>query len=129
MTSLSTDADISAGTDLLGKTVDDLQSDIFVGPEQITGTLKYVTGYTGFSGDPAEQSGHYLVLHSEATDGAAITVQVLGGDHGPVTLDEDGICILRIKNTSQKVKITASKQGLETAVKIYDLTALVLEEA
>ena len=89
--------------------------------------MKYVTGYTGFSGDPAEQSGHYLVIHSEATDGAVITAEVIGGDHGPVTLDEDGILIARIKSTDQKLRFTATKNGLNTTVKTYDLTGLVLE--
>ena len=45
-----------------------------------------------------------------------------------VTLDEDGILITRVTSTSQKLKITASKDGMTTAVKIFDLTALELEE-
>ena len=126
--SLTVAADVPAGTDLLGKSVTDPQSDVFIGPEQITGKLKYVTGYTGFSGDPAEQSGHYLVTHSTATEGAAIKAELLGGTSGEVTLDEDGILITRVTSTSQKLKITASKQGITPAVKIFDLTALELEE-
>ena len=44
----------------------DLQKDIVVSNGAISGTLKYVTGYTGFSGDTSEQSGHYLCIHAEA---------------------------------------------------------------
>lgn len=125
---MSVDADILASVDLLGKSVTDLQSGIVVGTESISGTLKYVTGYTGFSGNVAEQSGHYLALHCDATDGAAITVEILGGDHGPVTLDEDGLIILRIKNDMQKVKISASKQDLATKTIIYNLSRITLGE-
>lgn len=104
-----------------------MQENISIGENAITGKLKYVTGYTGFSGDASEQSGNYLVLHSEADEGASITVEVVGGVHGPVTLDEDGICILRIASTSQSVKITASKTGCTSTVKTYALTDLTLE--
>ena len=125
--SLTVAADVPAGTDLLGKHVTDLQSDIFIGPEQITGKLKYVTGYTGFSGDPAEQSGHYLVTHSTAADGATIKAELIGGTSGEVTLDEDGILITRVTSNQQKLKITAIKDGSPSAVKIFDLTGLDLE--
>lgn len=96
----------------------------------IGGTLKYVTGYTGFSGDPAEQSGNYLALNIDTqVRDATIKVQLIGGDHGEVTLDKDRIIILRIKNTHQKVKITVTADGYETVTKTYDLTGLRLESA
>ena len=57
------DDTIPDGVSLLGKELSDLQSGVSVGQDAIAGTLKYVTGYTGFSGDPAEQEGHYLALH------------------------------------------------------------------
>lgn len=108
----------------------DLQSDASVGISGIAATLKYVTGYTGFSGDPAEQSGNYLVLKCDTGEiaGTTIVLELIGGDHGPVTLDADGICVLRIKNRSQKVKITASKEGYPTVTKTYDLASLILEK-
>lgn len=100
-----------------------------VGNSGIGGTLKYVTGYTGFSGDPAEQSGNYLVIKCDTGDvsGATITAELIGGDHGPVTLDADGILISRIKNRSQKIKLTASKEGYGTVEKVFDLASLILE--
>lgn len=125
---LSVDADIPAGTNLLGKSVTDLQSDIVLGDGEITGALKHVTDYTDFSGDASEQSGNYLVLHSEATDGATVTVELDGSAQEPITLDTDGICILRISDTAQSVRITASKPGHDNVVKIYALTGLTLEE-
>lgn len=101
-----------------------------VGGQDITGTLKYVTDYTGFSGDPAEQQGNYLVLHIDTdVDDATIEVELIGGDHGSVTLDSDRTLIGRIKNKSQKIKITASKEGYPTVSKTYTLGGLTLEAA
>ena len=100
------------------------------GVNSIGGTLKYVTGYTGFSGDPAEQSGNYLVLHIDTqVQDATIKVQLIGGDHGEVALDSDRTIITRIKNTHQKIKITVTADGYETVTKTYDLTGLRLESA
>lgn len=118
-------ADIESSVDLLGKIITDLQDEVTVSGSAITGTLKYVTGYTGFSGDSSEQSGHYIAVKATAEEGATIKAEVIGGDHGEVTLDEDGILIARIKNTSQKLRFTAeSANGTQTIV--YDLSGLTL---
>lgn len=124
------DDEVPDGVSLLGKELDDLQSGVSVGGSDITGTLKYVTGYTGFSGDPAEQQGNYLVLHIDTdAEGATIQVELIGGKHGPVTLDSDRTLITRISNKSQKIKITASKEGYPTVSKTYTLAGLKLESA
>ena len=104
----------------------DLQEDIQISAtRKITGTLKKVTGWTAFSGDPAEQSGNYIAVKATAVEGATITAQVIGGDHGPVTLDEDGILIARIKNNSQKLQFKATTDdGIQTIR--YDLSGLTL---
>lgn len=124
------DSDIDASVDLLGKVVTDLQSDLVVGEDNIiTGTLKYVDDYTGFSGDVAEQSGNYLVLHASAIDGATITVKLIGGLHDEEkTLDSDGLILARITSTAQKIKVFAYKDGV-SATQIYKLTGLTLEES
>lgn len=124
------DDTIPVGVSLLGKNLDDLQSGVGVGGSDITGTLKYVTGYTGFSGDPAEQQGNYIALHIDTdAEDSTITVELIGGEHGPVTLDSDRTIIIRIKNKSQKIKITASKDGYPTVEKTYTLAGLTLEPA
>lgn len=110
---------------MFGKVVGDLQN-IHVGNADITGTLRYITGYTGFSSKVEEQSGNYLAIHCASADADSITVEVVGGDKGPVTLDDDGIIVLRIKNNSQKVRVTARK-GNETNVRTYGLESLILE--
>lgn len=92
--------------------------------------LKYVTDYTGFSGDPAEQQGNYLVLHIDTdVEGATIQVELIGGANGLVTLDSDRTLVTRIKNKFQKIKITASKEGYPTVSKTYTLGGLTLEPA
>lgn len=124
------DADVSSSLDLFGKDVDDLQSNVEVGTNKITGTLKYVTGYTGFSGNVEEQSGNYLVLHADISgdDAVTITVELVGGTSGPVTLDSDRVIVLRIRNKdTQSVRVTASKLGYKDAVQNFTLTDLVLQ--
>ena len=121
------DDTIPDGVSLLGKELTDLQSGVSVGAETIGGTLKYVTGYTGFSGDPAEQEGHYLALHIDTdVEADSITVQLIGGTHGPVELDPDRTNIFRIKNKQQKIKIVAKKDGYPDTVKVYDLSGITL---
>ena len=116
-----------------GKEVDDLQSNIQIneGSQQITGTLRYVTGYTGFSGDPAKQEGNFLALDLAATpDGTAvIKAEVIGGDSegNPVTVD-DGILVTRVANRQQKIKITATN-GDNVIERVYGLGSLKLKTA
>lgn len=116
---------------LLGKTVKSLQENIVVGDSDITGTLKYVTGYTGFNGsDPSEQKGNYLALkvETDAEDPTA-TVELVGGTKGPVTLDDDMNIVLLIKNKdTQSVKVTVSSET-GSATKTYRLSGLKLETA
>ena len=84
-----------------------------------------MTGYTGYSGDAELQSGNYLALHAAAEEGATITVELVGGTTGPVTLDPDGISIGRITSTEQSVRFVASKNGM-TQTKTYALSDLTL---
>ena len=113
----------------MGKTVNELQSNVVVSEDSINGTLHYVTGYTGFnSAKPEEQKGNYLALKFEVDpEEAETTVDLLGGTKGPVALDEDRNIILLIKNKdSQKVKVTVTKDK-ETVTKTYGLSGLTLE--
>lgn len=108
-----------------GKLVSDLQSNIAIGSNAITGTLHYVTGYTGFSSNPAEQSGHYIALKATASEPATITAQVIGGTHGAVTLDSDGEIVCRIASNAQSIRFIAKAQE-ETFSVEYALTNLAL---
>ena len=117
----------SADATLFGKKASDLQTNVAVGADSITGTLKNVTGYTEFSSKPAEQSGHYLALKFDVTPADAVTtVELVGGTKGPVTLDADKNIVLPIKNNTQSVKVTSTKGG-SSVTKTYALTNLTLE--
>lgn len=108
----------------------DLQTDVVVNGTEISGTLKHVTGYTGFSTDPAEQQGNYLCLkfNTMPTD-AITTVELVGGTKGPVVLDSDMNMVLLIKDKdAQTVKVTVD-DGDEQLTKIYSLAGLTLESA
>ena len=118
----------SGDTTLFGKKVSDLQSNIVVGENAISGSLKHVTGYTEFSSKSSEQEGHYLALKFDVTPADAVTtVELVGGTKGPVTLDADKNIVLLIKsNTTQSIKVVSTKDGA-SVTKTYTLTGLTLE--
>lgn len=127
---MSVDAEIPASTDLLGKTVADLQENIVIGHGTITGTLKYLNDYTGYPGGADEQVGNYLILRCSAADGAKIEVKLEGGPLDWQELDEDGLVISRITDKDgQTIKVRASLEG-ETGYETeeFSLSGLVLEE-
>ena len=121
---LTTDVEIAVDEDLFGKVVADLQENIEITDSEIKGTLKYVTGYTGFSSDESMQSGNYLVIHNETNNDEPIFVELVGGVSGPRQLDSDGIIILRIANKQQIVRVTSG-----SAIKEYSLANIILETA
>lgn len=121
--------DIAADFDLLGKTIGDLQTGVVFGGNAVTGTLKYVTGYTGFDSNPDNQEGNFIAFKSETPNLSTetITVEVLNGYSGPVTLDSDGVAILRIADKdTQSIKVTATRAGLTTWTKTYDISGLTV---
>ena len=129
---MSVDADIDDNEDLFGKTWDDLQEDIKVESEYIEGTLKYIADYSGAGYTGEEKSGNFVVLHAEVPDveGVTITAEVVGGVHGPQTLDSDGLCIFRITDkNSQKIRFVASKTGYPSVTKVYSLRPLKMLNA
>ena len=131
--SLSVDANIPDTVDLFGKKASDLQENIGVYSlsQVIDGTLKYVDDYSSaFGGDLS--SGNYLALHitTPGIDDATITVEIINGTSGPVTLDPDGLWIGRIADKStQTVKVVASKEGYDSVALNFRLNALTLNQA
>lgn len=113
---------------LFGKTVNELQENVVIGEDAITGTLKYVSGYTGFSSVVSEQAGNYLALRIDTDEPEALTtVELVGGTKGPVVLDDDMNIVLLIKDkNSQSIKVTV-QSGEESVEKTYGLSGLVLE--
>ena len=116
--------------DLFGLNVGDLQSNVNVGRNSIAGTLKYVTGYTGFSSNPEEQEGNYLVLHADDPDADKVVVELVGGTKGPVELDADRTIVLLIRNkATQSVKVQSFKNNTLKETRNFSLGKLTLEPA
>ena len=113
---------------LFGKAVNELQSDMVVADDEVTGTLKYVNGYVDFSSNTSEQSGNYLALKIEAEPAEAETVvELVGGTKGPVALDDDMNIVPLIKNKdTQSIKVTTTHNE-ESVTKTYGLSGLTLE--
>lgn len=90
--------------------------------------MKHVTGYTGFSSNTSEQEGNYLALKVGAVSGGAVvTIELVGGTKGPVTLDDDMNIVLLIKNKdTQSIKVTTTHNE-ESITKTYGLSGLTLE--
>ena len=96
---------------------------------EISGTLHYVTGYTGFSGKPDEQEGNYLALKFETEDDEdEITVELLNGKLGhPVTLDSDRNIVLQIGDVrKQRIRVVTTHDG-NSVTELFYLNQLVLE--
>lgn len=113
-------------TDVLGKATTDLQTNVNVVANSISGTLNYVTGYTGFSSDEELQSGNYLCLYTPVPADTTVTMELLGGTTGVKTLD-DGIIVLRVTSNTQSLRLIATK-GDTTVTKVYTFTNLILNE-
>lgn len=114
----------------LGKEVDDLQSNIEVNSNAIMGTLRYVTGYTGFSDDPTKQSGNFLSLDLTATPAdATVQAALIGGDSdGQLSTVEDGELVVRVTDRKQQLRIIVTSDA-NVIDKTYRLGALKLKTA
>lgn len=116
---------------LLGKALTDLQTNVEVDMTtcKVTGNLKYVTGYTGFSGIEEEQSGNYIAIHVDVEDVTGVTYTSTFNGR-TVTFDSDQILIVRVNGkTHIPLIISAAKNGYETVVRTFDLTGLTLASA
>lgn len=98
----------------------------------ISGTLHYVSDYTGFSSDDEKNDGNFLALSFIAPDDAKVVVTFIGANEtsSPVTLEpDDRDCVFRISDkSSQSVKVEFSL-GDENKTTTYSLTGLTLDPA
>lgn len=86
----------------------------------VTGTLKYATGFTGFSGTAAEQEGNFLALNVAVPDGA--TFAVSGTNKTKV---QDNLVVARVTDKTKPITITATKDG-QSSTEELDLSGLTL---
>ena len=108
----------------MNKKVSDLQENVVLNGESITGKLNYVTDFKDFSSNEDEQKGNFLVIKvDEATKGKTVTAELSEAKgEGKRTLDEDGILISRITAKTQTITIT-----IENESKILKLNELELD--
>ena len=124
---LTVDFSIAADEDLFGKVVADLQENMAIDANAITGTSHYVTDYTGFSGKTDEQQGNYVALHV-SVPGMTIGQDGLTVKVNNSTLDADGLIVLILKNSSKPIKVVATKGDFSKTIEL-DRTGIVLEPA
>lgn len=114
------------------KVASDMQSDIAVEGNKITGTLKFIEGGLSPSG-PLAGDGNFIALHWSDPDEKATSLKVglvpSASGMEPVECidDTDRNGVFKIANTSQKLVITQSGQG-HTNQQTFDLTGLTLED-
>lgn len=131
MTTPTVTASPREGTfDVFGKKTSELQEDIVVTGNKITGTLHYVKDYTGFSGLPEEQKGHFLVMHY-VPDPYEADVHVLktSGTVGDKILSKPDLTMVsRITDKEhQKLEVYSELSGVKGEKTIYDISGLTLE--
>lgn len=121
----------------MGKTVSDLQTGVAISGRNISGTLKYVTGYTQFSSKTSERKGHYLALSIDGTtlgDFSSIQCGIIPSYSEPprglveMRNDPDKNIVIRVTNTDQIVRLKlVSADGNITEYRDYSLSGLTLE--
>lgn len=108
-----------------------MQSGIsIIGDDSITGTLKYVTDYTDFSGDPSLQQGNYLALKftADTADKVEVGLDPTEGS-GMVELDSDMNIVLRVANHKKQVVVVKVYKDSQVDTHTYNLDGLVCEAA
>jgi hypothetical protein len=110
---------------VLGKLVADIQQNVFVNDNSIQGTLKYVSNWTQYSADETENTGYFIVLKFDASEGSTTTIQTIGGlnDERIVTLDSDMQAVIKFISNKQKLKITTTL-GNDSLTKVLSFSGL-----
>lgn len=115
---------------ILGQTVSDLQTNVAVADNEITGALKYVENFTEYSTEVTQQEGNFLALHFTCdVEGATVTTELLGSTDAAKPLDADMNAVYRVTNaTTQSIKVTATKDK-DSLTKTFSLSKLELATA
>ena len=124
---MQVDATISDEIDFWGKKASDLQANIRVFDNNaIVGNLKYVEDYSE-GGFDMSLGHHFIAIHAAATKPVdSITVEVVGGLSGPITLESDGLIVLQLVSTAKAIKVVATK-GTKSETKVYKIGSLIKE--
>lgn len=92
-----------------GVDLSDVQENVAISGNAITGTSKYLDSVNTFD---MSKGHHFLVLHITADDAETIKVSMDPTQSSLTTLDESGVIILQMKDDqSQTVKIVAENEN------------------
>lgn len=116
---------------VLGKSVSDLQTNVSFDNIHgtVSGELKYVDDYTGYSEDEAEQVGNYVVIAIDTSETGVTYKALLGTDGVEKTFSANKDCVLRVSTAKQLLLITATKDGRPTVEKSFVTNFTLDEEA
>ena len=113
------------------KKVSDMQEDIVVGEDKITGVLKFVKGGIAPSGILAGD-GYFLALKFSDVDASATSKKVglvPSAGSGLVELDSDMNAFMKISDINSQIFEVVITDGTRTGVQKFDLSGLELKRA
>lgn len=111
------------------KNVKDLQSNVTIVEDNISGMLHYTEGFNkAYPNDESKQKGYYLILDCKSDQDATVKFKMEGGGASGTekTMKAGGdqmICY--VKSNQQKLKFTVTK-GQKTATRTFDFTGVTL---
>lgn len=111
------------------KSVADMQENIAVGADKITGTLKFVKGGIAPSGIMAGD-GYFLALKFSEVDATATSKKVglvPSASSGLVELDEDMNAFMKIADKNAQIFEVVITDGTRTGIQKFDLSGLALK--
>lgn len=106
---------------------DDIQSNMNLGGTIVYGDLHYLTNYDNEAIGEDPISGHYLMIHVEASKALASVSASIGGT--TMTSLGNGNFIGQVSNKAQKLVVTGTLSNYQTYTKTYKLNGLRLEGA
>lgn len=111
------------------KKVSDMQEDIQIGADKITGTLKFVKGGIAPSGILAGD-GYFMALKFSEVDETATSKKVglvPSEGSGLVELDEDMNAFIKVTDVNKQIFEVVITDGTRTGVQKFDLSGLYLK--
>ena len=113
--------------DLLGKTVNELQSNVSIANNVISGDLKYIADYTSAGYDMSNGTNFVVTKATPSVEGNTIEVTL---DGTTKTLDSDGILITQMNDARKSMSITYTEKADGETVDTYTLalSGLTLEQ-
>lgn len=109
-----------------GKATSELQSDIVITSNAISGSLKKVESFPEWGSD-GEEGGNFLSLTMDKYDAEKVETKIDGGVNPEYKEVTDGFCIYKLTDTaSQKILVKTTKDG-KSVVTTYNLVGLKLE--